>query len=98
MSNQTHTPGPWHVDGGGASVWSDAGYVAELNSSRGLDERDANARLIAAAPALLAELKQCALEMEEAPNLIFHNFPKTEEVFRKASERTLALIAKAEGR
>ena len=96
MSNQTHTPGPWRVNG--ASVWSDAGYVAELSSPRGPDERDANARLIAAAPELLAELKQCALEAEEAPNLIFHNFPKTEELFLKASKRTLALIAKAEGR
>ena len=63
MSKQTHTPGPWRVNG--ASVWSDAGYVAELSSPRGPDERDANARLVAAAPELLAALERCIAVFNE---------------------------------
>ena len=62
MSNQTHTPGPWRVNG--ASVWSDAGYVADLSSPRGPDERDANARLIATAPELLACCKAAQIVLK----------------------------------
>ena len=64
-----HTPGPWWVDGPGegievhdtfgrtASVWGDVGEG---------DEAWANARLIAAAPELLAALK-AHLPWREAP-------------------------------
>jgi len=58
-----HTPAPWHValnDRGTANeIWSYDGWVATLQP-RIDDEEDANARLIAAAPELLAALEQIA--------------------------------------
>lgn len=57
----------------------------------------ANAHLIAAALDLLAELKQCAFEMEEAANLM-QNFPRASAVlFAKAAERARATVSKVEG-
>jgi hypothetical protein len=63
----THTPGPWHVDmraasGGDAFIWgpdgSQRGYIARVNlcAVERTDQtaREANARLMAAAPALHA--------------------------------------------
>ena len=60
-----HTPGPWKITGptqvDAVSVWSlEDGAVALLPSHDGLvplERRLANARLIAAAPELLAALK-----------------------------------------
>lgn len=67
MSTVSHTPGPWKVaaNGGGVTyIESEDGYVAEAtNRCDGVDnikrilERDANARLIAAAPDLLLALE-----------------------------------------
>lgn len=58
----THTPGPWKVGGDGMTIYTDAAFdfkpmvastsVPDLN----LADCRANARLIAAAPALLAAL------------------------------------------
>ncbi len=57
---EQHTPGPWHVypgpaQGFRAEAVKDSGHysVAQLSGER----RDANARLIAAAPAMLAALE-----------------------------------------
>lgn len=47
-----HTPGPWHVDG--IHVGSEAYIVARVEAFEPRAEREANARLIAAAPELLA--------------------------------------------
>lgn len=61
-----HTPGPWRQDSlGGTSIWAEprggaciadceADSFSGRTQSRPLDERVANARLIAAAPELLA--------------------------------------------
>jgi hypothetical protein len=56
-----YTPGPWHVSGDGGGIWSRPNdpSVAVAVSNRPLAERDANARLIAAAPDLLAALDMC---------------------------------------
>ncbi len=55
----SHTPGPWQADG--QRVWANAGdpvYIASLkfanDSEMTIEEKEANTRLIAAAPDLLA--------------------------------------------
>lgn len=62
-----HTPGPWDVQdplGGGPNEWifADGLYIAEVDGER--EEADANARLIAAAPDLLAALKDAVEYLE----------------------------------
>ena len=66
-----HTPGPWHVGQGNGegSIFADSGRVrwesggttlypiATMTRGWATDEDDANARLISAAPALLAALR-----------------------------------------
>jgi hypothetical protein len=58
----THTPGPWkRATLGGETrlprpIWA---YVLEANGSEIDQSNDANARLIAAAPALLEALELC---------------------------------------
>lgn len=68
MEKKNHTPGPWRHTGE-ASVIVRAGNIHVASCPRSLDavvapisrlEREANARLIAAAPALLAALEKAA--------------------------------------
>lgn len=61
----THTPGPWHVDNsspGGGNIQSKTGPVADTlrfgNTHREAMADYANARLIAAAPLMLAALQE----------------------------------------
>lgn len=68
MSTQAHTPGPWRADelGGYTKIQSDSGdNIADVGAvvynTTGAEwsfERAANARLIAAAPDLLAALRK----------------------------------------
>lgn len=56
-----HTPGPWRTRRGfGRDVETESGITIAFASDRDVSERRArsNARLIAAAPALLATLKE----------------------------------------
>jgi len=62
------------------------------------DEGEANARLIAAAPDMINELRQCAVELEEAANVLRPTLPSLSSIYASAAKRTIALIAKAEGR
>ncbi len=96
----THTPGPWgiyddgpdgsdvilaHVDGENYDI----AYISnDASEGRPEGERKANARLIAAAPALLEALKACerALECRDT---------EAEEYAAKEARRVLRL---AEGR
>lgn len=60
MSAARHTPGPWIVGNGGDILTADEKHVIAYDEGRlgsGTEEEQANARLIAAAPDLLAELK-----------------------------------------
>ena len=59
-STQTHTPGPWHIGmKPGPMVYGPSGeQVADCRMEYGPNENRHNARLIAAAPALLAALEQ----------------------------------------
>ena len=94
----THTPGPWHVGHfrNGCDIvgphGEDIGYV---NASDGADEPtsypvEANARLIAAAPDLLAAAR---LALEEMVQTV-----ATRNSFTDAVDALDAALAKAEGR
>ncbi len=70
MSTQNvtqHTPGPWHIARhastlieaeSGRHVATSGGYSTNADNGEHHDENDANARLIAAAPDLLAMLEE----------------------------------------
>lgn len=62
----THTPGPWKVEKGYGSVWSDGSnaklicdFIKVLKYPISRCDVPANAALIAAAPAMLEALKGC---------------------------------------
>ena len=82
----THTPGPWHVDvtDADADVHSGFGMVACTvgHPSNQDDEGRSNARLIAAAPELLAALESIAgipqHPRDDARNLYFLAVAKSE--------------------
>lgn len=94
----THTPGPWSVSNGellrvlAVGTNQSVCGVHRVGSRGGIANGDplANARLIAAAPDLLAALK-------DAPD--FGGEPKTAfgREYREWQERARAAIAKAEG-
>lgn len=52
-----HTPGPWVEDIQGRTISAPGAVICEMWSAVGLEEADANGRLVAAAPDLLAALK-----------------------------------------
>ena len=58
------TPGPWH-EGSHRSIESQSGTICEVYSHMGIEEADANQKLIAAAPDLLASLRE-ALKIIDA--------------------------------
>ena len=63
-----HTPGPWDIQdplGGGSRnkwIYADGLFIAEVDGER--EEAEANGRLIAAAPDLLAALKDAVEYIE----------------------------------
>lgn len=65
MSDETHTPGPWQwgdsqlLDAAGAPVIRIDRSAAWEAGDEDLAVSDANARLIAAAPEMLALLREC---------------------------------------
>lgn len=90
-----HTPGPWWLD--------DDGFIASGNgdtyetiadphcSDLDIDEREANARLIAAAPELLEALEELVEQCETAQGLSDYNYGKFDLV------HALKAISKARG-
>lgn len=89
----SHTPVPWWVDGPGEGIEVHAtfGRTASVWGGGGCGrEAWANARLIAAAPELLAALKKLVDEFDEAVDWI-------PEYMSLADDARMA-IAKAEGR
>lgn len=103
MSEAKHTPGPWIADGGyissataiksnGAPVHVADPYVDE--SLLASSEVDANARLIAAAPQLLAACKM----MDKWIERDLSDDPELEELtLQTVYGSVLEAIAKAEG-
>ncbi len=67
MSN--HTPGPWYIDADepeakGIPITNGAGFIADVGTLGPSDDEDrANARLVAAAPDLLAALEEVTTEL-----------------------------------
>lgn len=98
MTDTTHTPGPWLLDGDKIctnrgneiarmtryGAWFDAGTPYGLKNPIG----DANARLIAAAPDLLAACEEMAAQLGGGDD-----YTKWED----AKAQLLAAIAKAKG-
>ena len=100
MTNTTHTPGPWAFKMTGwqtnpAAVYSPRrpGAVACIpaRTSVPLDEQSANARLIAAAPELLAAL-------ESAQAWIARAGYTDRDKWQSVQEQARAAIAKAKGK
>lgn len=96
-----HTPGPWHVHveqeyniGRTKSVYIcagvgwPAGQLARVNAADGLYERDANARLIAEAPAMLEALFQYRDDLR---------YPPTGDSRLRRLERVNAILARIDG-
>jgi hypothetical protein len=91
METSTHTPGPWHVGDTAPAIVYDATGWAVANAvtyhNKHVDAMQANARLIAAAPCLLAALQAIAEGC---------SFPE-DDVQRAVRDRARAAIAKATG-
>ena len=95
-----HTAGPWRVSDGSRVIWSnDSRVVAEIRGmfiqpmkpeTYSQAETDANARLIAAAPDLLAALKALRASEELIDDAYY-------DAYAEASVMAVAAIAKAEG-
>jgi hypothetical protein len=59
MNNTLHTPAPWKPDLVSLRIWANDGNIeiARTSSDVGIQEEEANTRLISAAPDLLSALK-----------------------------------------
>ena len=95
MENAKHTPGPWDTGEDGWIVESAKGWAVShavvFRGKHGEGEDFANARLIAAAPDLLAALEE--LTRTAASLVDYHDDPETEAAIDVAR----AAIAKAKG-
>lgn len=88
-----HTPGPWVYRFRVGGTWVetlDETVLAQVHPTYGVGDVDANARLIAAAPEMLAQLKGW-LAIFSRPGIYLSPLTQT------AIKETEALIAKAEG-
>lgn len=93
---QKHTPGPWIVlDGEITFEGEDSDVVIAIVNdgykSPSVAESEANARLIAVAPDMLAALKECALQIAQTHN---RKLTSDEQI---ALDNARAAIAKATG-
>lgn len=98
----SHTPGPWKVGAdSGWAPWSDSIEVAAdresvcFTAGINAETQKANARLIAAAPDLLAIAKEC-LELAKLASDLTGGRGDDDYVFG-IEDRLTAAIAKAEG-
>jgi hypothetical protein len=91
MASLNHTPAPWETVGTIVRTPLSAGGIEIAECPPWLDERRENARLIAAAPELLAALRDCVafIERDLSPETAAHAQPE----LRAAR----AAIARAEG-
>jgi hypothetical protein len=98
----THTPGPWSVSNGLSTVWANDGerQIADCDKGplRSAGEDLANARLIAAAPELLAALREIESKLTAllCDRVLDSTLPEFYEV-RDARNSARAAISKAEG-
>jgi len=97
-----HTPGPWHVTKGPAprEIRADDGpYIASVyDVAVTYGERNANARLIAAAPELLDRVMDAVLVLEAIRENWGDDHPGLLKTIDEELPPLRAAIAKAEGR
>jgi hypothetical protein len=100
MKNTKHTPGPWHIGrraGNPAIYAQDGAEVAQMLTVTNDDWRD-NARLIAAAPDLLAALERAEALLRIACNPgIDKNVTLCASSCQWAANEARAALAKAQG-
>jgi len=100
MTQATHTPGPWHIDGTATGkdldVYNWEGRIAMIDTHTAeLPEvMEANARLIAAAPNLLAALETL---LEGACEALSFLDRETVKHLKPLIDTAEAAIAKAKG-
>jgi hypothetical protein len=82
-----YTPGPWEASFGDDGAVISNGCVTVANIPLDADRYSANARLIAAAPDLLAALELCERSLEE----------RNTELETHAAKKAREAIAKAKG-
>ena len=70
MKTTQHTPGPWKFESGTIRSVPANYWLASMNSFEGAVNHEANARLIAAAPELLAALELIYANAGESPEWI----------------------------
>ncbi len=92
MTNAKHTPGPWSYKAGDSILYIQSkGIIAKVGIAgyweKYSPEDEANARLISAAPDLLAALRE-----------FVHPYQSATLTEREQREKALAAIAKAEGK
>lgn len=94
-----HSEGPWTAEGvcgsdyeGTYTIGSDNEIVAYVHGRLNHPQIKANASLIAASPTMLAELRQCAIELEEAAKIIGGRFPGLGVIYGEAAKRTRLTI------
>lgn len=86
---RTHTPGPWKVKTPGAAIFAKSGKMI-ATARTGLDNDRENAVLIAAAPDLLAALRQavtdcpCSVRERECGHRLGCRAPQWECVIDRA--------------
>jgi hypothetical protein len=91
MQSPLHTPGPWRSHGAGGEIHGNSRIVATMCWCSGMhDEDEANARLVAAAPDMLAALVELTTEITQTPALM-------DSVSLAIFERACEAISKAEG-
>lgn len=93
--NTNHTPGPWKISTGanleGVNhrwISADGNFVADLGKVGGPCDSEANARLIASAPALL-------LALQRLSNATAANFTPDSALMQQLVSEARAAIAKA---
>jgi hypothetical protein len=109
MKTDTHTQGPWHVGAGNGegSIFADDGRtrleiggttlysIAQITRGWNEAEDEANARLIAAAPELLAALESLAVGL--SPASVEMQRENLDDLFRVCRELAENALAKAKG-
>lgn len=88
MDNVKNTP--WKLDVGGDIEGRDGTLIA-------LVQTKACAPVLLAAPDMLAEIEQCAVDLEEAAHILRPTWPAAASVLDAAVKRAKATISKATG-
>lgn len=100
MTNAQHTPGPWHYEAdhqGGLPARYTIHRLSGHSVANCFGDK-ANARLIAATPDMLAELKSSAVALRNVADRVeAHGLKHLAIDLRCRAERQEAVIAKAKG-